>query len=599
MFFAPKLTSVPPNYPRPDLKKNSEAGSALTPLFKKYQPSKPTYCEPVNTAKTREDLAKQGYQALKDQLEKKEVEKEIKKISKKLTPMLYEEKSLSVYPKQNPNQNSDSPTFDPSRVSHLTLAGKVLQIIRLIKTEPKEGECQQHMQLIRQKIDEAISSPAYQELEKTEKIEMINFLKHAGYILNTQTEGMSIIEQIGHDAVEQTQAYAKLDNLEDEHDEPSFSGKDLSSITREAIRNTPGYRRDTLGQILLWIVANLKKAFYGFIDEFIPGGYRHFKPCQLDNSFIYVGNYVIGNQSVQFNLGPSVASDNIFEKAHLLFLKKHHKIHYQHSLEEAKHKRGEKSRTAIQKKIAKEEKETFFYWRSSLDGDIWKGKKEFSQIRNVKDYHDKLRTRIAKSQQGIETGFDLGKVFDQEDIDQALFYSQQAFKALVPEESIKLNQDENRRLSKSMLLGFTGFLAIRAMQKLGEKLQEISKEELTDEITNTVNNVLPSMGQACKQDIDRGVIINAVTRAFVEMIAKGSLEKRDIDQIVGMIKFRGLETEDRLIQEDRLEAFLDLFELIGEGEKQEQFISALQRFAGEKPEMSLRFEPSNRQNSRS
>jgi hypothetical protein len=559
----------------------------LTSIFTKSHWSEPTRPLPVDIKLKREKLAQNGYNALRATMGTDEVKKEIKKMEGWF-PYAQSEGSDDIWEYENslPQAIVLGGVEKSYKYSYVKLANRIINVLCLIETPPHEGKYYQHMQLIREKIDKIVSMPVYQELAKGEKIAMIDFLQEAGYVLNTQTEGMSVIEEIGKEAVEGTIANGLIAG-------ETFSAKDLSAVLKQAIENTPGYRKDTLGQLLLWVVAHLKKAVYGFMDEFLTCGHRSYKPYKLDNTFIHIGDYIIGEKRVRFNLGPSVASDQVFEKAHLLFLRKHNKAHYQHSLEQGKNKKGEMARSAIQNKIAQDNNE-FFYWRSPLDGDIWKGKRDFSNIQSVEDYHKKLGKEIEKSRTA-ETGFDLDSVFTQEDINEALQCSTQAFKALVPGQ-ISLDPDENRRLSKAMLLGFTGFLAIRAMQNFGKKLKTMSEkqqEHVSQSIGEAIKQVLPSMGEACKQDVDRGIIINAVTRAFIELIDKGSFNEASVHQIVGMIKFRGLEVDDRVVLEDRLEAFLDLFNLIGGEKKQENFVNALAEFAGQKEQMQIKFEPSH------
>ena len=42
------------------------------------------------------------------------------------------------------------------------------------------------------------------------------------------------------------------------------------------------------------------------------------------------------------------------------------------------------------------------------------------------------------------------------------------------------------------------------------------------------------MIQACKQDVDRGAIVNATTIAFVQMANNGLLTGKDAKQLIGL-----------------------------------------------------------------
>ncbi len=120
-----------------------------------------------------------------------------------------------------------------------------------------------------------------------------------------------------------------------------------------------------------------------------------------------------------------------------------------------------------------------------------------------------------------------------------------------------LEQKQNERLSKALTLGFTGFLVLKTLMKFGENLDP----------EKVVGEVMATMGQACKQDVDRGPIVNAITIAFIQMASQGKLTELDAKQILGIVLGRALLVDNRRMVKSRLEPLLDLLHLIGQNEE--------------------------------
>jgi len=126
--------------------------------------------------------------------------------------------------------------------------------------------------------------------------------------------------------------------------------------------------------------------------------------------------------------------------------------------------------------------------------------------------------------------------------------------------------------------------------KLGITLEGLPQERKELLISATLE-------RACKQCADRGPLANGVLIAFTKMIEKGTLDKQDVEQIIGLLVGRAmLAGPDRKMVKGRRQPFIDLFRIIGRN--QTGFVRALKKFVGpgEGRESPIKFVPSHNPN---
>jgi hypothetical protein len=70
------------------------------------------------------------------------------------------------------------------------------------------------------------------------------------------------------------------------------------------------------------------------------------------------------------------------------------------------------------------------------------------------------------------------------------------------------------------------------------------------------------MGQACKQDIDRGVLVNVLTILFMDQLEGKKLTDERIAQILGIVLLRPGLVDDRAILGKRYEALKEVLEYL-------------------------------------
>lgn len=467
------------------------------------------------------------------------------------------------------------------------------EIITLLQKDSLNHE---QIQTVREKINQALHLKGYvlsdspnsdcQSICRT-------FLQHLSYQINTHAKGMDVFEEIGEEA---------LKNYTKEHisrsNEEKVSSKEIAAWTKEVFSNAPGHNWESSWNWLRWALTHLIQTFLSFIDNHISGGHHFYNSYALGNANTWIGEVIVENKPIEkkdepihpigdgilridlnrsipdkeevvqiskpisaatekkilFNLGPSPVADDLIQ-AQIELQKKSGSNHLVHDLQDPK-KKGEGARIQKTRELSKEMR-----LETSLNHPLGKG---HLPIQNVADFHEKLKTMNAFE----------APLLSSEEKDQVLKASQEIFKSLVPSDLTNITEKERKRLCKAMFLGFTTLLAIKTVIKFASKLDN--------------PELAASMGQACKQDIDRGTIVNTAMLAFIKMIENGHLTGLEAKQMLGIQLMRGLMVDERLMARERLDGFIGLFELISQNE--EGFVEKLKAFIGEE---KIRFKPSS------
>lgn len=459
---------------------------------------------------------------------------------------------------------------------------KLAKICRKIQSDLGESRTDnqdEKIQTIRDRINRALSlagDKSNYDCVTNTRIPLTRFLAALSYQINTQAEGMSVFQGIATDAM----AACKLTFNNDNDIGTAEISTQIETITSQLQADN---WNTTLGWVL-WALHNIEKAFLSFLDNHIPGAYKSYNSYRLNNSRAYIGDISVNDQKIRFNLGPSLGTHpDSLAQGQLLWEEINGQKQLYHTLESPEAK-GEAARLAVMRDLAEDSNLTLI--GTPLDGDIAKGKGKFKKITSVEDFHVKLageildgenpRSKIPSSVKDYN-GFATGSL-TAEEVKQTIAASQEAFASLLPSETFdSLSSKENERLSRAMTLGFTGFLVLKTLMKF----------DADRDPEQVAGQVIATMGQACKQDVDRGPVVNAITIAFIQMAKNGKLTGLDAKQIMGIVLGRSLLVDKRLMVKSRLEGLLDLLELIGRN--QTHFADKLAEFTQGK----LGFTPSN------
>lgn len=112
-----------------------------------------------------------------------------------------------------------------------------------------------------------------------------------------------------------------------------------------------------------------------------------------------------------------------------------------------------------------------------------------------------------------------------------------------------------------------------------ENQRETLLTGLNDELKELMRK--GSVGQACKQDIDRGLSMNILTRLMVMKMAGQPITREILEEVVGEVLGRAEIVDRRMILLDRITPALCALELLGE-DRNAGFFPALQEYLGAK-----------------
>jgi len=286
-----------------------------------------------------------------------------------------------------------------------------------------------------------------------------------------------------------------------------------------AVKKKPFFKKDTVLGKIFWTFAHPEKATNSFFDHV---GWSHplaYNSYQHGNANVRIGAFEVNGSKIHMILGPTPTCDRLFV-GHLQHLKETGMgVHAQHTLESPWQK-AENVRRIEQQRVAEHFKDEVVYTFGHIEN---KGGRPHLREEGVA-----LPKNFTKAQaEGINT------------LAEEMFGSDEL-------------SDKARRLGLQTLVAIQGIFNLPK----GEH----------------------SMGQACKQDIDRGVLVNVLTILFMDQLANQPLTDERIAQILGIVLLRPGLVDDRAILKKRYDALSELVHFIAK--KPEVFDSMKRHFLG-------------------
>jgi len=382
------------------------------------------------------------------------------------------------------------------------------EAVQELKDFISSGKGHDHLQELRDKIDNVLRLPCY-ELNKEKRNPHLDFLHLLAHTLTAQAEGMEVLEKYG--------------NITD--DPPSY--EKLASSLDAAVKKHHIFKKDNKLHKAFWIFAHPEKGFNSLFDSLGWTDPLSYNSYRQGNANIRIGAFRVGGMKMHFSLGPTLTADRLFE-AHLQHLKNQGQLHLQHDLEFAG-EHAEAKRRLEKQRIADQSSSSMLYMSTPLDGAIWKGRGVFGKTKSTAMFFDELKKYLTE-----ENSFHLPK---------NLFRDEEVADLLKVTEAMFDNSPPNNR---AQLLAFETCLAVHAILKSTDGKQGDA-----------------FFGQACKQDIDRGVIINVMTILYFDALGGVKLTKERMHQIVGIVLGRPEMVDDRSILTNRYKALSDLLHFIG------------------------------------
>lgn len=476
-------------------------------------------------------------------------------------------------------------------------------LFRLLETEPEIGNYHNHCQELRNALNALLTSPIYQNRKADrENASDVLFLQTLANALTHRAGGMEHIRKYGK-VLEQE--YCQDMKREDYATDGAFLNAKLMRIFEQI--NAP--RKETVWEKLVWTFLHPNKTWNSLCGHIRAGGMaERYNSFQHGNANIFAGNYHIGNTSIAFSFGPGPTGDRVME-ASLQFAKNYSKrrtLHIQQSFEHPG-KAGEDLRRRTLLRMA-QNNETMQLSSMPMDGPAWKLSKEFKHLQgefSIEGYYSTLQSFV--NDEGDETsllappgylrmdaqgskdnGFYLPGMAEPE-IETTINTARSLMKDVTGGNaawdtllSLEGPKDQARK-GKVCLLTFELLTAMKEVVKIAQKLREINQVE-----TELDKQLDATLGQACKQDIDRGIIMNVMMRIAFELHRNGTLDADTISEIVGQVFIRAQMVDRRILFRDRLEGLSDWIAVIlASDETKNTFISHLRNYLKDDTETPL------------
>lgn len=408
--------------------------------------------------------------------------------------------------------------------------------IQGLLNKKKSGQTHAHMQAVRAELDKALALASYQKLKTDKSHPAVAFLHLAAHALVAQSEGMAEMEAHGAALLEGTERETGL--------------KGLVSALGHVVSDGSVFDKDSKVTFLFWALFHPQKAFAAFLGNDGDFG-KSYNSYAHGNANIYLGHYEVRGTKMHFYQGPGPTGDRIFE-AHLQHLKNSGQKQLQHTLEQPG-QAGEASRRLMQQAMAEAHKETMTLIATPLDGPAWNGTGPFEGVMQSIEYFAALEEYVMKDgahrKMPTNPAEDNGFYFPEEvisdsELEEAFDFSKRRFTEFeVYSRHYQCMGAE--RQNKARLLAFDTLVSLQAM-------------------VNSAEGGEMFFGQACKQDIDRGVVVNILSRVYIDGMNGVPIDVAYINQIAGMLHIRPEMVDDRAILMDRFEPLFDMLQILSE-----------------------------------
>ena len=455
-------------------------------------------------------------------------------------------------------------------------------ITNAIKNAPKENLEEYLQKNVRERLDKMLQTTFYKQLMNYEGRDnlLVRFVQDLTVAMRLESGGIEHFQGLG-------ERYLK--KVKEERGELSVAGS--FSYLADALDDVIGkhhwsFKIESLFDKLLVYARYPDKTRMAALSHY-PETALVYNSYEVGNFDMAVGDYQLNGHKMRAIHGPTPTGDQLL-KGELDALKERKGIHLQHNLEHPGFSQGDLTRIEYLLEVEKEYPKTFRLFSTPLDGAAWKLKGEtgkyFKEYSTVKDFflkygHFAFTNTLENSPSSFrelqgdshrkmegktDNGFYLGKeVLTDDQFKQAFQYASQAFNHFDPE------QEDKERLTRALEVGVQGFIAVGATIKTLQDTYS-TPEEIQEEIFRA------SFGQACKLDIDRGVVLNVMTRALFVLASGQTLDEKLVTEIIGTVVGRAELVSGRTIIADRYQPLSDALRLIGKNEVQVQ--GALQAY---------------------
>lgn len=498
-----------------------------------------------------------------------------------LVPLALEVREIEIFlrSKGTLGKDMETPQFQAGvdflkmqveRVRDENFLSNLQDVIEGIRNPYDEG-CEQALQKeVREKLDQVIRSGVYRKLLNRHGREnsLMALIQNLAGAFRLESKGMQELENLG-------QLY--LSKVKKERGTLSEKGQStyLSDAMDDAIgKHHWSYKIESFFDKLLVLVRYPEKTMMSYIGH-QPDTALEYNSYKVGNCDMAYGDYSFGGRSMRALLGPTPTGDDLFV-AQLDAMQETGGIHLQHNLEHPGFSKGDLKRVQYLMDLEQKYPQTFRLFSTPLDGKAWSLRGEvgeyFKDYKSVEEFFLKFGTfaftnrlespvssfhelqgEAHRKMEGKgDNGFYIGKdVMTDQQVQLAFKYASEAFDHAEP------SNGGCRRLTRALQVGVEGMLAVGAVVKTLKDAEPDKVEEAVWQAT---------FGQACKLDIDRGIVMNVMTRVYFDLIGGKKMSEKSINETIGIVIGRAEMAAGRTIIADRYQPLSDVLRLIGKDE---------------------------------
>lgn len=460
-----------------------------------------------------------------------------------------------------------------------TYSKELNTLIALIRSPVKKEKEPERMHQVRRQLRRLLQTEEYKAHWKTDRVDVV-YLQLLAQGLKTGARSGRSLENVGR-------------YLQENYGDNTVIGKPLSvrqfsKNVEQMYQKMPALHRTHWFWKIVWWCAHPLKSIHAVKAEgflrflgFHPEIYNSYEHGNLEQC---VGYFKYAHSRRAFFLGPGLGQDREIDCAFLEAQRKQGVTHWQHSLENSDNP-GEITRLDAQSRISDHFPDTLVFHSSQLDGpcELGFGIREDAPL-FVRKYYTQLEKHLER-QEGAAPFHDKPRVapkdngftFDRRylsvgDVKGAL---RAAYKIM--NSSLRgcahWRALSARRKARTLLLTFEVLAKLKALLNM----MQIQ--------TAPAQGSLPAMhtsAEACKQDIDRGIVLNVLTQICIALLHGETISSELSELLTGMTFARALMVDGRAPIEHRLEGIPDFLKLISRTPAvQHHFITSLREFLGE------------------
>ena len=444
-------------------------------------------------------------------------------------------------------------------------------LVALLDAPLAPGKAHLRFQAVRKELRKVLQSPEYLRQRQGDGAD-IRFLQHLAASLKLGGRAQEPLRDVG-DYLKKyglPQTHAQ-DGSPQTHAQGSLR---LSKEMRQIFQGLPALKKTQIVWKLLWYCAHPQKTLHSLVG--LSGASQNMKKphplleavCKIVSAFGYhgedynsydhgneeqmIGEFVYQEKRMLFFLGPGLGQDREIDLAYLDYLKQNKRMHWQQSLENPDVP-GEEARRKVQQTILRGYGDLFT--AISLDGEEVKG----FGLQDGNDFVEKYYNRLDPL---VQENF----VLPQEQRDAALMQARSL--------AHKITSDNNEW--KMLSAPRKGAVLLSLFQLLATL--RIMKDQFSQAGSSGVVGV---RSEACKQDIDRGVVMNALTLFSMEALKEDPQWDRIASLLHGVVFSRALMVDERAILPKRFEIIPNFLSVVGATDQTFQAFTRALKEAGE------------------